>query len=468
LVFPEETIELSPPIPAAKVSKPVIPAPTPDRESKSKQADILLEKKSRKKQIVNSNTVKPEVNKGQSLQTFMRTFVQAPQYFTIHPEKDTVLKGSQGTEIIIPANSFSHANGNPVQKNIKIALQEFYTIPEMIFAGLSTTSNGNPLETGGMIHLQALAEDEPLQLKPGKEITLKFPYTDQKENMQLFTGNQTADGTVNWLLTEMAPEQGDEVFQVVEHQPEPVGGMKAFYEYVRKNIKYPDEARNKGIQGRVFVQFVVDTDGSLTDIAILKGIGAGCDEEALRLIENSPKWTPGKQRGKPVKVRMSLPVVFKLDEASEGQNQNYSTPPSPSGESTLAMRSNNQASYYTLKSNSLGWINCDRFLTLNGPKTSLAIPAAAESQTSVVLIFKQYASILPPSTYIDGHYVFDNIPVNEKVVLLGMKLVGNTPYVAFREARVGQATNQEITLQYEQTTKTAFKDRIRKLIHGRE
>lgn len=107
-------------------------------------------------------------------------------------------------------------------------------------------------------------------------------------------------------------EEVEEIFQVVENQPEPVGGMGAFMQYLQKNLKYPEQARRMNVEGKVFVQFVIDKDGSPTDITVLKGIGSGCDEEAIRVIKNMPKWTPGKQRGRPVKVRMSLPIVFKL------------------------------------------------------------------------------------------------------------------------------------------------------------
>jgi protein TonB len=98
----------------------------------------------------------------------------------------------------------------------------------------------------------------------------------------------------------------------VENQPAPVGGYEAFYKYIGKNIKYPDQARRMGVEGKVFVQFVVDKDGSITDVQVLKGIGSGCDEEAIRVVKSAPKWTPGKQRGRPVRVRMSVPIAFKL------------------------------------------------------------------------------------------------------------------------------------------------------------
>lgn len=116
------------------------------------------------------------------------------------------------------------------------------------------------------------------------------------------------------VVTSAAPaeEDTDQIFQVVENQPAPVGGMEAFYKYIGKNIKYPDQARRMGVEGKVFVQFVVDKDGSITDVQVLKGIGSGCDEEAVRVVKAAPKWNAGKQRGRPVRVRMSVPIAFKL------------------------------------------------------------------------------------------------------------------------------------------------------------
>ena len=107
-------------------------------------------------------------------------------------------------------------------------------------------------------------------------------------------------------------EVADEIFTIVEDQPQPKGGMAAFYEYIGKKLKYPAQARRMGIEGKVFVEFVVDKDGTITDVKAIKGIGAGCDEEAIRVIQASPKWNAGKQRGRPVKVRMILPITFKL------------------------------------------------------------------------------------------------------------------------------------------------------------
>jgi len=124
----------------------------------------------------------------------------------------------------------------------------------------------------------------------------------------------TEETVIEEVVFEEAPEEeeADQIFTIVEDQPAPIGGMAAFYQFVQKKLKYPAQARRMGIEGKVFVQFVVDKDGNLTEVTAVKGIGAGCDLEAERVIKSAPKWKPGKQRGRAVKVRMILPITFKL------------------------------------------------------------------------------------------------------------------------------------------------------------
>lgn len=98
--------------------------------------------------------------------------------------------------------------------------------------------------------------------------------------------------------------------------PEFPGGLPAFFKYIAENMTYPSLARNQGIEGRVYVQFVVDKDGSVTEVKAIKGIGGGCDEEAERVVATVPKFNPGYQNGVPVKVRMVLPIIFKLSYGS--------------------------------------------------------------------------------------------------------------------------------------------------------
>ena len=114
------------------------------------------------------------------------------------------------------------------------------------------------------------------------------------------------------VQAEESKEESDEIFIVVEEFATPKGGMQAFYKKDGEKIKYHEQPRRQAIDGRVFVEFVINKDGSLSDVKAIKGIGAGCDEEAVRIIQSAPAWNAGKQRGKAVKQRYTLPIIFKL------------------------------------------------------------------------------------------------------------------------------------------------------------
>ena len=113
---------------------------------------------------------------------------------------------------------------------------------------------------------------------------------------------------------EEVQEQVEEepIFTIVEDMPTFPGGDAALMKYLGQNIKYPSIAKDAGIQGTVYVTFVVDEKGEVNDVKVLRSIGGGCDEEAIRVVESMPKWKPGKQRGKPVKVQYNLPIRFTL------------------------------------------------------------------------------------------------------------------------------------------------------------
>ncbi len=100
---------------------------------------------------------------------------------------------------------------------------------------------------------------------------------------------------------------------VLEVGPSFNGGIDAFYKFIGDEINYPKQEQRMNIEGRVIVSFVIEKDGSLSDIQILKGVSTGLDEEAIRVLKEAPKWSPGRQRGKEVRVRMNIPIFFKLN-----------------------------------------------------------------------------------------------------------------------------------------------------------
>ena len=105
-------------------------------------------------------------------------------------------------------------------------------------------------------------------------------------------------------------QSDDEVYIMVEKRAEFPGGQSEMLKYIQDNRQYPDEAKENDVHGKVLVSFIVERDGTLSDVKVKRGIGSGCDEEAVRVITSMPKWKPGEQGGKAVRTSLTLPVTF--------------------------------------------------------------------------------------------------------------------------------------------------------------
>ena len=149
--------------------------------------------------------------------------------------------------------------------------------------------------------------------KPGKQkgepvrVSYCLPITFKLGDGQTATPVKTSDGS----RVDMKPDQND-VYQIVEEMPKFPGGEQAMMEYIAKNVKYPEDAIKKNQSGRVFVSFVIEKDGSITEVKVLRSVYESLDDEAIRVVKAMPKWTPGKMKGEPVRVAYTLPIFFKL------------------------------------------------------------------------------------------------------------------------------------------------------------
>ncbi|WP_266362840.1 energy transducer TonB [Tellurirhabdus rosea] len=170
----------------------------------------------------------------------------------------------------------------------------------------------------------------PPEVKPDEEVPEETPPPTVEELKEAVAAEKTQEGDPNAeeviaapeetagptkveAAVEVAPKKDDEIFTVVEQQPEFPGGQSAMYAWLGKNIRYPAAASRANVSGRVFVSFVVNTDGSIQDVQVLKGLGFGTDEEAQRVVKQMPKWRPGKQSGRAVRVKYNLPINFQLE-----------------------------------------------------------------------------------------------------------------------------------------------------------
>ncbi len=188
-------------------------------------------------------------------------------------------------------------------------------------------------EDGSSIKFQASDSFDPITGEPCKKLTVTSYNADGTENSFFITETEKRGDTARYsiepfsisgslfeTLLDVATSKEDTVYQIVEQMPQYTGGEEAMMKYVAENIKYPQAAKDKNISGRVFVGFVIEKDGSVSNVKVVRGIGGGCDEEAARVIKEMPKWKPGMQKGKPVRVNYMMPIFFKLDDGQPAKS----------------------------------------------------------------------------------------------------------------------------------------------------
>ena len=187
--------------------------------------------------------------------------------------------------------------------------------------------------------------ETPLPIKPEPEVRSQIRFTEPKIvddsqvtelppdqddlNKAVNIGTENVEGKDEPIPTEdpdatkgkeiempvaIVTEDKNQVFITVEQNPEFAGGMNALLKFLQKNLRYPSPAVNANVMGKVYMQFVVGQDGNISKVDVLKGIGFGCDEEAERVVKLMPKWSPGRQSGRAVAVKFTLPISFQLSE----------------------------------------------------------------------------------------------------------------------------------------------------------
>lgn len=243
------------------------------------------------------------------------------------------------TEVMEAVDSKS---GQPIQ-NAQATPRPEQEKGKVTYKGKVVDKNGKPLK-GVQLLIQPDATpsefttgaDGSFEFKISEKPEVMFLYQDgDKEKAMGFTDERVPqDNRENWIVVydekwfdvrKSDPGTPDNpIFEVVEHMPEfPNGGMGALMKYLNENMQYPASAKEKGMQGRVTLQFVVDKDGSISGTKVLRGVDADLDKEAIRLINNMPNWKPGTQGGQPVRVKYTVPVMFRLTSDDKKPEQEY-------------------------------------------------------------------------------------------------------------------------------------------------
>ena len=198
---------------------------------------------------------------------------------------------------------------------------------------LAPTPNGmmeNPRDTivasdtirNDSVEEPILLEGDVLAPEPDTMKAEKKKATCKNEEPLAIPGDVVVFEEIEGEMPEIFPEVGEvegesDVYQIVEQMPEFPGGVAELFHYISKNIHYPQKAREKGIQGRVFIGFIVEKDGSISNVRNLRGVDSELDAEAIRVVKSMPKWKPGKHKGEFVRVSYQIPILFKLEDQQD-------------------------------------------------------------------------------------------------------------------------------------------------------
>lgn len=368
-------------------------------------------------------------------------FNKQARFFKIDNSRDTTILGLEGTYIELPANSINPAKVSD-NKIFEVSLTEYYTLSDIVLNRLTTRTTNEILETKGMINLTIVQDGMECTISRIKPIKVGFPNTDQSEDkMRLFYGKPDEDCEIIWEEAQNPEDYSIPVFVLVEEMPEFPGKDIARISFLSRNIIYPQQATEKGIEGTVYISFIVDSAGNIFNAKILRGIGGGCDEEALRVLNLMPRWIPGRQNGKNVAVLFTMPIIFSLDgNGQAGVNQSGIAKGEYLSMNDSAFQKANiqNINRYIFDVLSLGWINCDQIVYKNRPQINLSVKLKTSGHISAYIIFTKTKSVLSGVNK-NGYCMFNQVPKGEEIILIAIRKVQGKCYFGQKNIKVSSS-----------------------------
>lgn len=412
------------------------------------------------------------------------------QEFTLEPGKGNVIQGKAGTKVWIPANALTFADGSLPTTAVTLRIKESYAYSDMIIDGLSTHSDDRLLETGGMVYLEAEAAGQELALANGQELAVSLPTTQLKEGMQLFMGEQNAEGQLsNWTATQQAPAPSLDEFlldmptkpilardwirppkELIDYSQEPrtprqpikphspskprretvtyyPGALNGIFMSKAKRKKKEEEIYAKKLKAYEAKVEKYRERRAAYQVAMLQ-YQEQLDkykqahkvwEKHIREQKDNFKGTPVyqaylKERQKSTNTRKAR-YEKEMLAWHELRDQRMSEYEAKYGDAL--MKSGKTAMEYLYRVNRLGWINCDRFYNVpQEEKVTLAIADEDEQEEELFVIFKDIKSMMKASRWKGEMYQVSNLPKDMEIRVVGIKVVDGKAQLAVSDTRV--------------------------------
>ncbi|TGE05501.1 energy transducer TonB [Hymenobacter fodinae] len=354
--------------------------------------------------------------------------LKASEYFQIDPSRPAEVRGREGTIVRIPAKSLLDARQRPVTGAVWVELKECYSVADLLLSNLLTeTTSGTPLELAGAVLVRATASGQQLALAAGQEMQVQLAGAAQP---QLYYGEAVGTASaLRWHEADVPATPAEKIYSSVEQMPQYGAGPAD----INKLVRYPAQAQSRQTEGVVFASFVIDETGRVINPRIVKGIGDGCDEEVVRVLQQtSGHWQPGVREGQPVKVRLTLPIRFAFDQGAA------STVEVPAGVAqSTGDQAESEADFAEVPNGiwvkRLGWVATGK--PWSGVTTAYYVPMPSATEQTALRILVPGRQVILAGLPQAGGYQFLAVPARARIVLLGMRYENGAPFIARQDAR---------------------------------
>lgn len=393
--------------------------------------------------------------------------------YTISPSADTTLFGPQGTRIFIGSETFQFSDGKPATDSITIELQEYYSKSDILLADLATVSNGQLLETAGMLHIEVSSGGKSLEIGPDKRIVVHFPKTrGDNRKMNLFYADETATETSvsNWEVDTIdlvkrtlrigsygwwRPSYDDTTsYNFIPKDFVDSGYFWNPLDFYLESFNFSERAK-KEVESTlnqndypdfeywndygVECEMKISTTGFIENAKVETKVSESTKKEILQFLTNLPQLEPGtNDKGEIIERRGLLFIqggnIVPLYKTDEEYLKSFNSKYAKFENTPIKNMDVAEANYFLFSVSQLGWINCDRFIDAE-ETIDLIAQTPVDPNTKLKMVFSDIDGVLKANV-IDGKYVFSKVPVGRYVTIVGIKNENGQFMTAFKETKI--------------------------------
>ena len=372
----------------------------------------------------------------------LEKYAPAKEEFTVDPTGISTITCENGTTLKFDPGIFVYADSKlPVREEIIVSVTEYLTTSDILFKGLSTTSNKELIETAGMIYVEASAGGRSCEIKKGEYYNIEIPSVTEKENMELFYGEETDDG-INWV----SANRGNLMFNdgrnyydghykktLVRVKPKFEGGIGGLYEYLHNQYVFPDGFDEVSANGEInlkatsYVNFMLNYEGQPMKVYTSPYIKTYADSQLVVAFQNSPCWIANVKKHEAQKMMIPVKMEWVRDPQIIPAKLLVEEKPADK-----IFSASYNADKYLLVSAQLGWINCDRFLNQETVQTHLFVSLDSVYDATVRIVFHDINGVIGGTRYSKG-FDFQNLPAGKYATIVALRVVDGKTEIATKK-----------------------------------